>query len=172
MTVKSVPKDKMNPMWVDYSLGFEKSGTQEHIVFQKDPEQDYSEGTGYNLYEEPHFDKEHALGTFAHARVQVGFGDSEAPPVDYEDLDPKVFDKFDNTLIIDEIQSQWIQTGQDKGFVSDFGTVNDTEKELTEFLNKNNIKYKIQSGDYYHILGTEKVPRDTIKIYDLSLIHI
>jgi len=159
MTVRSIPKNKMNPMYEDYSLGFEQSGTKEHIVFQKDPEQDYSEGTGYNLYEEPHFDKEHALGTFAHARVQVGFGDSEAPPADYEDLDPKVFDKFDNTLIIDEIQSQWIQTGQDKGFVSDFSTVNDTEKELTEFLNKNNIKYKIQPGQF-------EDSKDTIKIYD------
>ena len=121
MTVRPVPEDQMNPMWVDYSLGFEKSGTQEHIVFQIgfDPAEDDRPVQ----YREPHFvdySPEYADDTFAHARVQVGFGDSDAPPADYEHLDSKVFDKFDNTLIIDEIQSQWIQTGQDKGFVSDF----------------------------------------------------
>ena len=155
MTVKSIPKDQMNPMYEGYSLG----GNQEHIVFQigfNPAEDDKSV-----QYREPHFadySPQYAEDTFAHARVQVGF--DKGFSAKYDDLSSEVIDKLKNTQIVDEVQSQWIQTGQDKGFVSDFSTVNDTEKELTEFLNKNNIKYKIQPGD------KSKSTVDTIKIYD------
>ena len=141
MTVRPIPKDQMNPMYEGYSLGFEKSGTQEHIVFQIGKDK----GEVGQLYKEPHFNTEYGTGTFAHARTQVGFGDSDAPPADYEHLDSKVFDKFDNTLIIDEIQSQWIQTGQDKGFVSDFDIV--PEDKLIEYFKKNKIFYKLSEVD-------------------------
>ena len=141
MTVRPIPKDQMNPMYEGYSLGFEKSGTQEHIVFQIGKDK----GEVGQLYKEPHFNTEYGTGTFAHARTQVGFGDSDAPPADYEHLDSKVFDKFDNTLIIDEIQSQWIQEGQDKGFVSDFDIV--PEDKLIEYFKKNKIFYKLSEGD-------------------------
>ena len=78
MTVRPVPKDQMNPMYKGYSLGFEKSGTQEHIVFQKstvleDELKQYDEEKKERAYIEPHFSYSDARNTFAHARVQVGY---------------------------------------------------------------------------------------------------
>jgi len=163
MTVKSIPKDQMNPMYYNYSLGFEKSGTQEHIVFQIGKDKG-EVGQLYGVpYKEPHFDTEYGTGTFAHARVQVGFGDSDAPPADYEHLDSKVFDKFDNTLIIDEIQSQWIQEGQDKGFESDFKVYRGDKipEELEELVNKTGTTLEDQhdylEDQYYVFNKTELV---------------
>ncbi len=71
ITVRSIPKDEMNPLYGDYSLGYEKEGTQEHIVFQIGKDQ----GTVGKLYKEPHFGTEYGTGTFAHGRTQVGYGD-------------------------------------------------------------------------------------------------
>ena len=159
MTVKSIPKEQMNPMYEGYSLGFEKSGTQEHIVFQIGKD-DAKVGT---LYKEPHFDTEHGTGTFAHARVQVGFGDSDAPPVDYEHLDPTVFDKFNNTLIVDEIQSQWLQEGRIEGFESEWKVYRGDRipEELEELINKKGITVEDQKeflkNQYYVFNKTELV---------------
>ena len=151
ITVRSIPKDEMNTMYEGYSLGFAKEGTQEHIVFQfgrdkviKDVVTDipYSqEGTEFTpLFKSGHFDTEYGTNTFAHARVQVGFGDSDAPPADY-DVSSKDIKKFDNTLIIDEIQSDWLQRGQDKGFVSDYDII--TGDKLVDYFKKHNISYRI-----------------------------
>ena len=74
MTVRPVPKDQMNPMWVDYSLGFEKSGTQEHIVFQIGKDK----GEVGQLFTSPHFNTEYGTGNFAWARVQVGYSPADA----------------------------------------------------------------------------------------------
>ena len=151
ITVRSIPKDEMNTMYEGYSLGFAKEGTQENIVFQfgrdkviKDVITDvpYSkEGTEFTpLFKSEHFDTEYGTNTFAHARVQVGFGDPDAPPADYE-MASKTIKKFNNTLIIDEIQSDWLQKGQDKGFVSDFEIV--PGDKLVDYFKKHNISYEI-----------------------------
>ena len=140
ITVRSIPKDQMNPLYERYSLG----GKQEHIVFQIgfDPAEDDRSVQ----YREPHFvgySPEYADDAFAHARVQVGF--DEGFSVKYDDLSSEVIDKLKNTQIIDEIQSQWLQTGRNKGFVSDWNIIE--SDNLIKFLNKNNIKYEIRK-DY------------------------
>ena len=138
ITVRSIPKDQMNPLYERYSLG----GKQEHIVFQ------IPKGKWElidNLYKEPHFDTEYGTGTFAHARVQVGF--DEGFSAKYDDVPPEVIDKLKNTQIIDEIQSQWLQTGRNRGFFSDFNVIDN--KDLIEYLDKNNIEYKILPQEEY-----------------------
>ena len=140
MIVYPIPKIEMNPMYEGYSLGFEKSGTQEHIVFQIGKDK----GEVGQLYKEPHLNIKHGTGTFAHSRVQVGYDPNitseHKKEAKYTGEDIKL-KKFNNTLIIDEIQSQWIQTGQDKGFVSDFDIV--PGENLLEYLKNNNIEYRI-----------------------------
>ena len=138
ITVRSIPKDEMNKMYEGYSLGFEKEGTQEHIVFQIG--KDNAE-VG-QLFKSEHFDTEYGTGNFAWARVQVGFGNSDAPPADYEHLASEVFGKFDNTLIIDEIQSDWLQKGQDKGFITDYDIV--PGDKLVDYFKKHNITYRYE----------------------------
>ena len=147
IAVRSVPEAEMNQMYGRYSLGFERSGTQEHIVFQIDtPERRDVYGTeilsSEKYFLSEHFNREYGTDTFAHARVQVGFGDSDSPPADYEHLDSKVFDKFNNTLIIDEIQSDWLQKGQDKGFITDYDIV--PGDKLVDYFKKHNITYKYE----------------------------
>ena len=127
MTVKSIPKDKMNPMWKHYSLGGEH---QEHIVFQF---KKFKEGEPE--FKSEHFGEEYGTNNFAWARTQVGFKVF---------LDSEVSELFDNTLIIDEIQSDWIQKGQDKGFVSEWKILK--SDEITKEFIKDNFagEYKIE----------------------------
>ena len=140
ITVRSIPKDQMNPMHEGYTLGGAQEGTVENIVFQIGKEDVARKDLG-QLYKEPHFDTEYGTNTFAHARIQVGFGNSDAPPADYEHLASEVFEKFNNTLIIDEIQSQWLQQGRINGFISDFEIV--PGDQLVDYFKKHNISYKI-----------------------------
>ena len=156
MIVKSVPKDQMNPLWEGYSLGGGDTRVfkeREHIVFQIGKDK----GEVGQLYKEPHFDTEHGTGTFAHSRVQVGYDPNitseHKKEAKYTGEDIK-FKKFDNTLIIDEIQSQWIQTGQDKGFVSDWTIIkgSDVTKEFIE-ENFGNI-YELKISKYATVKQT------------------
>jgi len=153
ITVRSIPKDEMNTMYEGYSLG----GDQEHIVFQVgripsakelflDDEnlKDKDITTTTPLFKSEHFDTEYGTNTFAHARVQVGF--DEGFSAKYDDLSSEVIDTLNNTLVIDEIQSDWLQKGQDKGFVSNFDIV--PEDKLIEYLEKNNIFYKVSKAPF------------------------
>ena len=158
MTVRPVPKDQMNPMYQEYTLGGNTFETQEHIVFQKstvleDELKQYDEEKKERAYIEPHFSYSDARNTFAHARVQVGYDQTGTENMYSHNeeayQEAKIFfdnleKTFRNTLIIDEIQSQWIQEGQDKGFVSDWNIVE--SDNLIEFLNKNNIEYEIREN--------------------------
>ena len=151
--VESVPKDQMNPIWKDYSLGGEQ---QEHIVFRINPEFYEEEGQMPTIdsivYSEPHFQSKYRQNTFAHARTQVGF-DADVS-AKYDDLDSEVSELFDNTLIIDEIQSQWIQEGQNQGFKSEWKILKGDEI-TKEFLEKN------YPGEY----KIEKAPKPTSSIF-------
>ena len=144
ITVRSIPKDEMNKMYKGYSLGGYTAGgtddTQEHIVFQY--------GTKYAKMFKPadfmskHFEGQYGKNTFAHARTQVGFDPLEEEMTRYQDLNNEEIEKaFKNTLIIDEIQSDYIQRGQDKGFISDFDIV--SGDKLVDYFKKHNISYKI-----------------------------
>ena len=148
ITVRSIPKDQMNPMYEGYSLG----GDQEHIVFQfgKIPsakelftDRPY-EAEVKPLFKSEHFDTEYGTNTFAHARTQVGF--DKGFSAKYDDLSSEVIDTLNNTLIIDEIQSDYIQRGQDNGFIGDFDIV--PEDKLIEYLEKNNIFYKLSKPPF------------------------
>jgi len=148
ITVRSIPKDQMNPMYEGYSLG----GDQEHIVFQfgKIPsakelftDRPY-EAEVKPLFKSEHFDTEYGTNTFAHTRVQVGF--DKGFSAKYDDLSSEVIDTLNNTLIIDEIQSDYIQRGQDNGFIGDFDIV--PEDKLIEYLEKNNIFYKLSKPPF------------------------
>ena len=154
ITVRSIPKDEMNKMYEGYSLGGYTHDTQEHIVFQfgrdkvvKDIVTDvpYSkQGTEFTpLFKSEHFDTEYGTNNFAWARVQVGFDQLEGEMTRYQDLNNEEIEKtFKNTLIIDEIQSDWLQKGQDEGFVSDFDIV--PGDKLVDYFKKHNISYKYE----------------------------
>lgn len=133
MTVRVVPKDQMNPLFEEYSLGLEKEGTQEHVVYQIGKDKDYqllSDQGG--LYKEPHFDTEYGTGTFAHARTQVGYGDKDAPLFD----EPDVYELLKNTQIVEEIQSKQIQRIQEEGVAKDWIVLKGSDI-TEEFVNKN-----------------------------------
>jgi len=152
MTVRSIPKDQMNPMYEGYSLGLAEPGTTEHIVFQIGKNQ----GEVGQLYKEPHFDTEYGTGTFAHARIQVGYGSEEGlikePLSFYEPL----YYRFKNIQIVDEIQSQHLQQGRIEGFKSDWKILKGDEI-TKEFLEKN-------YGDSYKI---EKASEPTSSIFTI-----
>jgi hypothetical protein len=52
-----------------------------------------------------------------HARTQVGIGDSSAPPAEFTQ---EAVSKLENTLLINEIQSDWLQLLRKKGPVEKF----------------------------------------------------
>ena len=161
MVVRSIPKDQMNPMYQSYSLGGEKIRTSEHIVFQ------IPKGKWElidNLYQEPHFDTEYGTGTFAHARVQVGYSPADAivdktgyNPNLEEDLEKKeninISELFDNTLIIDEIQSQWIQEIQNSGIGEDWKVYRGDKLKLLEVEKEEFEKQKLGYilRDHYYV---------------------
>ena len=159
ITVRSIPKDEMNKMYEGYSLGgYTADDTQEHIVFQIDiPERRDVYGNEilspekYFLSE--HFNREYGSDTFAHARVQVGYEPSTFAEIDLEKgMYEEIEKAFKNTLIIDEIQSDWLQKGQDEGFVSDFDIV--PGDKLVDYFKKHNISYKIDAeSPHYQFQG-------------------
>ena len=109
--VRSVPEEERNPMYAAYSLGRGQEGTSEDIVFQidyetpkwrYDPEDPPPPET---LFKSAHFNTEYGTATFAHARVQVGYADMP---------------ELDNTQIIDEIQSDWLQRLRTDGAYEDY----------------------------------------------------
>jgi hypothetical protein len=116
------------------------------------------------LFRSGHFDIEYGTNTFAHARTQVGYGDpdkikkemdmakrvaeSNKDKSQYADFsdekylkDLKLAKTFNNTLIVDEIQSDWLQKGRKKGFVSDYDII--PGDKLVDYFKKHNISYKI-----------------------------
>jgi hypothetical protein len=120
--VTSIPKEDWVSEFGEYSLGFENEGTQEQIVFQIEtlPETaaDMEFGLSGMRYQAPsaHVKEQYGRNQFAHARIQVGYGDPDSPPADIEvEQASEVSEKLKNTLIIDEIQSDWIQRIQKYG---------------------------------------------------------
>jgi len=197
ITVRSIPTDEMNTMYGSYSLGSEKEGTQENIVFQfgrKNVLVDAVTSRPYDaevkpLFKSEHFDTEYGTNTFAHARTQVGYGDpdkiedemnmairvaeSNKDKLQYagfSDSDYResleIAKEFDNTLIVDEIQSDWLQKGRTKGFVSDYDIIKGDK--LVDYFKKNNISYKISDPpltvEFQKTDGKEIKPGDAPEI--------
>ena len=159
--ITSIPKEEWVSAFAEYSLGFEKEGTQEQIVFQIDtmPETaaDIEFGLSGMKYQAPssHVKEQYGRNQFAHARVQVGYGDSDAPPADivqsYElgaDQASEVSEKLKNTLIIDEIQSDWIQDIRKYGTEKDWTVIKGSDIN-EKFIEENfGERYYLKTSKY------------------------
>jgi hypothetical protein len=103
-----------------------------------------------------HFPNKYAKNAIAHARAQIGYFDPDAVE---KKLNKQITDsplgkklniedktllnaskKLKDTFIIDEIQSDIIQKIQRRGTIEDYDIV--SSKNIIEYLDKNNIKYK------------------------------
>jgi hypothetical protein len=103
-----------------------------------------------------HFPNKYAKNAIAHARAQIGYFDPDAVE---KRLNKQITDsplgkklniedktllnaskKLKDTFIIDEIQSDIIQKIQRRGTIEDYDIV--SSKNIIEYLDKNNIKYK------------------------------
>ena len=153
--VTSIPKEEWVSEFGEYSLGFENEGTQEQIVFQIEtlPETaaDMEFGLSGMKYQAPtsHFKEQFGRNTFAHARIQVGYGDPDAPPADIEvEQASEISAKLKNTLIIDEIQSDWIQDIQKYGTEKDWTVIKGSDIN-EKFIEENfGERYYLKTSKY------------------------
>jgi len=168
--VTSIPKEEWVSEFGEYSLGFENEGTQEQIVFQIEtlPETaaDMEFGLSGMKYQAPtsHFKEQFGRNTFAHARIQVGYGDPDAPPADIEvEQASEISEKLKNTLIIDELQSDWIQQ------IQKYGT---TDKPKAKVLKGSEITPQFieeNFGDFYNLkIEKFKTQKDLLENTGLS----
>ena len=87
-----------------------------------------------------HFNPVISADTIAHVRGQMGYDLEVYGPDDtFTEEEIEAQKKLNNTFIIDEIQSDYLQDQRKNGFVSDYKILN--SDEIIDFLNKNNIKY-------------------------------
>ena len=153
--VTSIPKEEWVSEFGEYSLGFENEGTQEQIVFQIEtlPETaaDIEFGLSGMKYQAPtsHFKEQFGRNTFAHARIQVGYGDPDAPPADIEvEQASEISEKLKNTLIIDEIQSDWIQDIRKYGTEKDWTVIKGSDIN-EKFIEENfGERYYLKTSKY------------------------
>lgn len=94
-----------------------------------------------------HFNPVISADTIAHVRGQMGFYDTfddELPEkntsLNKEELEARK--KLNNTFIIDEIQSDYLQDQREKGFISDYKILTG-DNEVINFLENKNIDYTI-----------------------------
>ena len=177
ITVTSIPRDEMNIMYADYSLGGNEDTkgnlTDEHIVFQLGKDQ----GEVGQLYVEPHFPTEYATNTFAHARTQVGYNFNSLT------TDPDGFYKnlsniLNNTLIIDEIQSSMLQQIQTEGSAKEWKILKGSDIN-SEFIKKNygdiyklrEEKFRTQSDILDKKDASINKPMQLIKLQKMAIIR-
>lgn len=98
-------------LYLDYTVS-PSFGKHEFITFQVD--KDFYNGD--IVFQSEHSDR-YGANNFAHARTQVGIGDSSAPPAEFTQ---EAVSKLENTLLINEIQSDWLQLLRKKGPVEQF----------------------------------------------------
>ena len=98
-------------LYLDYTVN-PSFGKHEFITFQVD--KDFYNGD--IVFQSEHSDR-YGANNFAHARTQVGIGDSSNPPAEFT---KEAVEKLENTLLINEIQSDWLQLLRKKGPVEKF----------------------------------------------------
>jgi len=98
-------------LYLDFTVS-PSFGKHEFITFQVD--KDFYNGD--IVFQSEHSDR-YGANNFAHARTQVGIGDSSAPPAEFT---KEAVEKLENTLLINEIQSDWLQLLRRKGPVEQF----------------------------------------------------
>ena len=167
--VTSIPKEDWVSEFGEHSLGFEKEGTQEQIVFQIDTlpktEADIEFGLSGMEYQAPsaHVIEKHGRNQIAHARTQVGYGDPDAPPADIGEKGREVSEKLKNTLIIDEIQSDWIQR------IQKYGTKDEPKAKVLKGSEITPQFIKENFGDFYDLkIEKFKTQKDLLENTGLS----
>ena len=119
--VTTIPEEDMVSDFDEYSLGYEKTGSKKMNVYQIDLPPETSKDAEFNLGKKlfqaspAHVKEKYGRNQFLHTRTQVGLGDVDTPPIDFGEKAKEISEKLQNTLIIDEIQSDWIQSIQKHG---------------------------------------------------------
>ena len=149
--VTTIPEEDMVSDFEEFSLGFENPGSKKMNVYQIDlpprTNEDFEFGLGDKLFQAApaHVKEKYGRNQFLHTRTQVGLGNPDSPPADFGDEAKEIAEKLQNTLIIDEIQSDWIQSIQKYGTKDNPTWIVVKGSDITpEFINK---KY----GNKYHL---------------------
>ena len=98
----------------NYTLGFGKD--EEFTSFQID-KNFYND---QSIFQSTHGNLQYGENMFGHARTQVGVGEPDSPPADFGSKGKEITEKLKDTLIIDEIQSDWLQRLNKYGPISQY----------------------------------------------------
>jgi len=152
--VTTIPEEDMVSDFEEFSLGFENPGSKKMNVYQIDlpprTNEDFEFGLGDKLFQASpaHVKEKYGRNQFLHTRTQVGLGNPDSPPADFGDEAKKISEKLQNTLIIDEIQSDWIQKLQKEGSAKEWTIIKGSDI-TPEFINKNfGDKYELKISKY------------------------
>jgi hypothetical protein len=120
-----------------------------------------------------HFNPVISADTIAHVRGQMGYDLQVFGPDDtFTKEEIEAQKKLNNTFIIDEIQSDYLQDQRKNGFVSDYKIL--VGDELIDFLNENNIKYIRDSRENTNVVIFEQKGLmkfgDTLRVTDEGVI--
>jgi len=186
--VTTIPEEDMVSDFDELSLGFENPGSKKMNVYQIDLLPETSEDAEFNLGKKifqaspAHVKEKYGRNQFLHTRTQVGLGDPDAPPADFEARNEdfsdqtsiwdsktgkenakNISEKLQNTLIIDEIQSDWIQS------IQKYGT---KDKPKAKVLKGSEITpqfIKENFGDFYDLkIEKFKTQKDLLENTGLS----
>ena len=117
-TYEDIAPGGMAGIYKDYTLGFGKD--EEFTSFQIDK----SFYNNENMFQSQHGNTEYGSNMFGHARTQVGVGEPDSPPADFGSRGKEITEKLKDTLIIDEIQSDWLQRLNKYGPISQYNIEN------------------------------------------------
>ena len=152
--VTTIPEEDMVSDFEEFSLGFENPGSKKMNVYQIDLPPETSEDVEFNLGKKlfqaapAHVKEKYGRNQFLHTRTQVGLGNPDSPPADFGDEAKEIAEKLQNTLIIDEIQSDWIQKLQKEGSAKEWTIIKGSDI-TPEFINKNfGDKYELKISKY------------------------
>ena len=140
--VTTIPENDMVSDFEEFSLGYENPGSKKMNVYQIDLPPETSADVEFNLGKQifqaspSHVKEKYGRNQFLHTRTQVGLGDPDAPPADFGDEAKQLAEKLQNTLIIDEIQSDWLQKLQKEGSAKEWVILKGSDI-TKEFVDKN-----------------------------------
>jgi len=118
---EDIAPEGMANTYESYTLGFGEN--KEFITFQIDKDF-YNDDV---VFRSQHGGAGVRDNMFAHARTQVGIGDPDSPPADYGSNAKEITEKLEDTLIIDEIQSDWLQRLNKYGPLSQYNIVEEVD---------------------------------------------
>ena len=151
--VTTIPEEDMVSDFEEFSLGFENPGSKKMNVYQIDLPPETSEDVEFNLGKKlfqaapAHVKEKYGRNQFLHTRTQVGLGNPDSPPADFGDEAKEIAEKLQNTLIIDEIQSDWIQKLQKEGSAKEWTIIKGSD--ITPEFIKKHVLTNIDNDKYY-----------------------